>query len=90
MVHQWLSWLFQTIPGVVLGFSLDSMEQVKENAPPKWVRVGIWVLVFGISCTYQVFFREFGREGANVLGWLIYLVGAVGVCSYATMPFVAL
>ena len=77
MVHQWLSWLFQTIPGVVLGFALDSMEQVKENAPPKWVRVGLFGLIFAVGCAYQIFFRDLKQNPYNIGNWLQYLLGAV-------------
>lgn len=56
MVNQWLCFLFQGTPGVVLGLAMDSMQPLRKNAPPKWVRVLPWALVALTSAS-------------NIFGW---------------------
>lgn len=84
MVNQWLCYLFLLSTGVIFGFALDSMEQVKETAPPKWVRVGLWVVVTVISGFYQVFVRDSQQQAANMLYWGLGFSAAVlgGRCFY--------
>ena len=55
MVNQWLCFLFQGTPGVALGLAMDSMQPLRKNAPPKWVRVLPWALVSLSSSAYNIF-----------------------------------
>ncbi len=77
MLNQWLCFLFQISVGPVLGFAIDNMQHVKENAPPKWVRVGIWVIVFIVSSFFNVFWKA-SFVPVSFLGWTL-LVIATGV-----------
>ena len=54
MMNQLLCILFQSTPGLIMGFSMDSMHRIKSNAPPKWVRVSIWVLGYLASASWKV------------------------------------
>lgn len=75
MVNQWLCFLFQGTPGVVLGLAMDSMQPLRKNAPPKWVRVLPWALValtsacniFGWNPTPGVNFLTFASCFGSIL-----------------------
>ena len=54
MLNLFLCGLFQASPGLITGFAMDSMHQIKANAPPKWVRVGVWVLAYLICAAWKM------------------------------------
>lgn len=58
MLNAFLCMLFQGAAGPVFGFAMDSMQAIKQNAPPKWVRVGLWCVVFFMSILYNLFWRD--------------------------------
>lgn len=68
MLNQWLCFLILCCGPLVMGLALDSMEQVQETAPPKWVRMGLWVVVSVISGFYQVFVNQ---QAINVMHWAL-------------------
>ena len=46
MENQLLCSLLQAACGPVHGLATDSMQPLRENAPSKWMRVGVWVLAY--------------------------------------------
>ena len=46
MLNFTLCMVFLYLAGPTMGIALDSMLPVKENAPPKWIRIGIWCVCF--------------------------------------------
>ena len=78
MLNQWLCVLFQMSVGPVFGFAMDSMQTVKENAPPKWVRVGIWVAVTFVSAVFNVFWRDLSTPVNFMSVLLIFIAVVIG------------
>lgn len=76
MLNQWLCFLFQISVGPVLGFAIDNMQHVKENAPPKWVRVGIWVIFSIVSALCNVFGKS-SSANFNYVSWLTHVATVV-------------
>lgn len=75
MILPWFSVFLQALPGMVLGYSMDIMLPLRRNAPPRWVRVGIWGAVSLASAIYQVFFRDYSREnGVNILTFFLFFL----------------
>ncbi len=76
MLNQWLCVLFQASPGLAQGFAMDSMQTAKKNAPPKWVRVGTWVIAQIIG-TLHVVLGASRHTGISILAWIMSLSAAV-------------
>ncbi len=72
MFNRLLCALFQCSAGPVFGFSMDRMQMIKKNAPPQWVRVGLWCLVFIISAPYQVLWKD-----VHVAANYVHLAGSL-------------
>lgn len=76
MLNEWLCVFVQSCTGPVFGFAMDSMQMVKENAPPKWVRIGTW-LILSILCTLYNIFGKDSPADMNYLSLPIFFSGAV-------------
>lgn len=82
MLNKWLCFLLQASPGPVIGFAIDSMLEVKENAPPKWVRVGVWVITPFAAAVYRIFIHP-EPEAFNAAYWIFHLLSTiVGICFF--------
>lgn len=57
MLNFALCMVFLYLSGPTMGITLDSMLAVKENAPPKWVRIGIWCVSFLLVLVLNLFYR---------------------------------
>ena len=80
MLNQWLCFLILCCGPLVIGLALDSMEKVQETAPPKWVRVGLWVVVLPVGGYYQIFVRDYQHLAVNMLTVALTVVAvAVGI-----------
>ena len=73
MLNRWLCILFQSAPGLIMGFAMDSMHRIRADAPPKWVRVGIWVLGFAASAAWKVLLERV-FDPSSLLRILPYLL----------------
>ena len=80
MVNQWLCVLFQMSAGPVMGLAMDSMQTAKNNPPPKWMRVGTWVVVSLVGTLFNVFWKK-PKTGLNYVSCLMTLLGIL-VCRF--------
>ena len=72
MLNQWLSFLFQGSVGLVIGFAMDSMQPIRKNAPPKWLRVVTWFVLLAAGNLYKIFYNDVDA-GINIAGWVMSL-----------------
>lgn len=81
MLNQFLCILFQASLGPVLGFAVDSMLPVKKTAPPKWIRVGVWVVAVLFSSIYRVLGGYFPGP-VNYVQCLLNIFAMIAGCRF--------
>ena len=75
MVNQWLCFLFQSTPGMVMGLAMDSMQPLGKNAPAKWVRLLPWVMV-SLTSACNIFGWN-PIPGVNLFSFLGYILSTL-------------
>ena len=58
MLNFMLCMIFLYLAGPTMGIALDSMLAVRENSPPRWVRIGIWCVSFFLILLFDWFLRD--------------------------------
>lgn len=81
MLNQFLCILFQASIGPVLGLAMDCMQPVKKTAPPKWIRVGIWVVTVLLSAIYRVL-GEYFPAPVNYVQCLLNIFAMIAACRF--------
>lgn len=59
MINRILFLVFESIIGFVIGYAWDSALPIKEKAPPKWIRVGLWWLIYVGDVVSETFLKSF-------------------------------
>ena len=63
---------FTTLCGPTYGLAADSMQKLRPGAPPKWVRVGLWVLVFILGGVIRLL-QSFQLPPVNLLQLVVQI-----------------
>lgn len=58
MMNRILFLVISSIFGFVIGYAWDSALPIKEKAPPKWIRVGLWWLIYIVDCGIALFVKS--------------------------------
>lgn len=72
MLNQWLSVLSQAAPGVVLGYAMDIMQQVKPDRSKRWERIAFWMAACFIMAVNKIFTN--GSVMGTVIGTALMIV----------------
>ena len=82
MLNQWICVLLQVSSGFSLGFAMDSMQTARKSAPPKWVRMVIWMAAALSGTLYNIFWKD-PPTGLNYVSCAsTFLAALISICLF--------
>ncbi|MGN1140842.1 MAG: sensor histidine kinase [Oliverpabstia sp.] len=69
MLNQWLSVIWQTAPGPIMGYAFELMMEVKQGKIRRWMRIAFWTLNVFLIAVHKVFY--YGNVQTAWINWAI-------------------